>query len=196
MIELEKFIPPSYADILEDIICKSPDFQWVYTPSTNNQKETNIMRRDGSSYESEQLVHALYLEGARRSQFFDIVFPFFYFLEDKTGVKLGSIERIKANMLLRSSEPDDKYNTPHIDIPDPGYKSLLYYVKDSDGDTFIFNETYRDTGNSKKALTVGKRVSPKKGKAILFDSNTWHASSNPRVNQNRVVLNLIFQVKP
>jgi hypothetical protein len=196
MLEIEKFIPPSYADILEDIICKSPDFQWVYTASTNNQKETSIMRRDGSSYESEQLVHALYLEGQRRSQFFDIVFPFFYFLEDKTGVKLGNIERIKANMLLRSSEPDDKYNTPHIDIPDSGYKSLLYYVKESDGDTFIFNETYRDTGNSKKALTINKRVSPKKGKAVLFDSNTWHASSNPRVNQNRVVLNLIFQVKP
>ena len=191
MIEIEKFIPASYADILEDIICKSPDFQWVYTPSTNNQKETQIMKRDESSYESEQLVHALYLEGARRSQFFDIVFPFFYFLEDKTGIRLEAVERIKANMLLRSTEPDDKYNTPHIDVPDPGYKSLLYYVKDSDGDTFIFNETFRD----KKALTVNKRVSPKKGKAVLFDSNTWHASSNPRQNQNRVVLNLIFKVK-
>jgi hypothetical protein len=191
MIEIEKFIPASYADILEDIICKSPDFQWVYTPSTNNQKETQIMKRDESSYESEQLVHALYLEGARRSQFFDIVFPFFYFLEEKTGVRLGAIERIKANMLLKSAEPDDKYNTPHIDVPDAGYKSLIYYVKDSDGDTFIFNETFRD----KKALTVNKRVSPKKAKAVLFDSNTWHASSNPRQNQNRVVLNLIFKVK-
>jgi hypothetical protein len=192
MIEIEKFIPPSYADILEDIICKSPDFQWVYTPSTNNQKETSIMKRDESSYESGQLVHALYLEGARRSQFFDIVFPFFYFLEEKTGIKLGAIERIKANMLLKGNEPDDKYNTPHIDIPDDGYKSLLYYVKDSDGDTFIFNETFRD----KRALTVRKRVTPKKGKAVVFDSNTWHASSNPRQSQNRVVLNLIFQVKP
>ena len=196
MIELEKFIPPSYADILEDIICKSPDFQWVYTPSTNNQKETNIMRRDVSSYESEQLVHALYLEGARRSQFFDIVFPFFYFLEDKTGVKLGSIERIKANMLLRSSEPDDRYNTPHIDIPDPGYKSLLYYVKDSDGDTFLFNETQQDTARAKKPLTIRRRVSPRKGTAVLFNSNIWHASSHPRENATRVVLNLIFQVKP
>jgi hypothetical protein len=196
MIEIEKFIPPSYADILEDIICKSPEFQWVYTPSTNNQKETAIMRRDAASYESEQFVHALYLEGTRRSQFFDIVFPFFYFLEDKTGVKLGAVERIKANMLLRSSEPDDRYNTPHIDIPDPGYKSLLYYVKDSDGDTFVFNETWRDTGNSKKPLTLRKRVSPQKGKAVVFDSNTWHASSNPRQSQNRVVLNFVFQVKP
>ncbi|HSZ81063.1 MAG TPA: 2OG-Fe(II) oxygenase [Polyangia bacterium] len=192
MIEIEKFIPSSYADILEDIICKSPEFQWVYTPSTNNQKETQIMKRDERSYESEQLVHALYLEGARRSQFFDIVFPFFYFLEDKTGIRLEAVERIKANMLLKSAEPDDKYNTPHIDVPDAGYKSLLYYVKDSDGDTFFFNETFRD----KKALTIDKRVAPKKGKAVIFDSSTWHASSNPRQSQNRVVLNLIFKVKP
>ncbi len=192
MIEIEKFIPSSYADILEDIICKSPEFQWVYTPSTNNQKETQIMKRDERSYESEQLVHALYLEGARRSQFFDVIFPFFYFLEEKTGIRLEAVERVKANMLLRSTEPDDKYNTPHIDVPDPGYKSLLYYVKDSDGDTFFFNETWRD----KKALTLKQRVSPKKGKAVVFDSSTWHASSNPRQNQNRVVLNLIFKVKP
>ena len=192
MLEIEKFIPSSYADILEDIICKSPDFQWVYTPSTNNQKETGIMKRDAASYESDQLVHALFLEGAKRSPFFDVVFPFFYFLEEKTGVRLAAPERIKANMLLRSTEPGDRYNTPHIDIPDAGFKSLLYYVKDSDGDTFIFNETFRD----KKDLTVKKRISPKKGKAVLFDSNTWHASSNPRQSPNRVVLNLIFQVKP
>jgi len=194
MLELEKFIPPSYADILEDIICKSPDFQWVYTASTNNQKETSIMKRDASSYESEQLVHALYLEGQRRSQFFDIVFPFFYFLEDKTGVKLGNIERIKANMLLRSSEPDDKYNTPHIDIPDSGYMSLLYYVKDSDGDTFIFNETYQ-TKDPKKPLSIRQRIAPRRGKAVLFNSNIWHASSNPRENATRVVLNFIFSHK-
>jgi hypothetical protein len=193
MIEIEKFIPGSYADILEDIITKNPEFTWVYTPSTNNEKETAILKKDTKSYESEQLVHALYLEGQRRSQFFDVIFPFFYFLEEKTGVKLGVIERIKANMLLKSTAADDMYNTPHIDVPDPGYKSLLYYVKDSDGDTFIFNETWRDKN---KPLTVNKRVTPRKGKAILFDSNTWHASSNPRQNQNRIVLNLIFAVKP
>jgi hypothetical protein len=192
MIEIEKFIPSSYADILEDIICKNPDFTWVYTPSTNNQKETAIMSKDAKSYESEQLVHALYGEGARRSQFFDVVFPFFYFLEEKTGIKLGVIERIKSNMLLKSSAADDMYNTPHIDVPDPGYKSLLYYVKDSDGDTFVFNETFRD----KKPLTLNKRVTPRKGKAIVIDSNVWHASSNPRVNQNRIVINFVFQIKP
>jgi hypothetical protein len=195
MIEIEKFIPPSYADILEDIVSKTAEFSWNYTPSTNNQSETQLMKKDASSYESEQLVHALFLEGTKRSQFFDVVFPFFYFLEEKTGIRMGAIERIKANMLLRASAAgvaDDAYNTPHIDIPDPGFKSLIYYVKDSDGDTVLFNESYGD----KKALTVAKRITPKKGKAVIFDSNRWHASSNPRQNQNRIVINFIFQVKP
>jgi hypothetical protein len=191
MIEIENFIPPSYQDIIEDIIFKTSDFQWAYTPSTNNQKEQQLMKRDAASYDSEQLVHMMFLENSKRSQFFDVLFPFFYFMEEKTGVRMEAIERIKANMLLRSSEPPERYNTPHIDVPDPGYKSLLYYVRDSDGDTVIFNETYRDS----KGLSVNKRVSPKKGRAILFDSNVWHASSNPRQHQNRVVLNFIFRAK-
>jgi hypothetical protein len=201
MIELEKFIPPSYAEVLEEILCKNPEFTWTYTPSTNNQKETSIMKADAQSYESEQFVHAFFLEGAKRSPFFDIVFPFFYFLEEKTGIRLGAIERMKANLLLRASAPTGltsqgvHYNTPHIDIPDAGYKSLLYYVKDSDGDTFIFNEKFHDKLDEKKGLSVRKRVSPKKGRAVVFDSNTWHASSNPRESQNRVVLNLIFKVR-
>ncbi|HVZ73209.1 MAG TPA: hypothetical protein VHJ20_12600 [Polyangia bacterium] len=195
MIEIEKLIPESFSNILEEIICKNPEFTWVYTPSTNNQKETAIMKRDAQSYESDQLVHALFLEGAKRSQFFDLIFPMFYFLEEKTGIRLGAIERIKANMLLRSTAAADTYNTPHIDIPDPGYKSLLYYVKDSDGDTFLFNETWQTAQNKDKALTVRKRVAPKKGRAIVFDSNIWHASSNPRENQNRVVVNFVFKVR-
>jgi hypothetical protein len=190
MIEIEKFIPKSYSDMLENIV-KSPDFQWIYCPSTNNQSAPEIMKADAHSYESEQLVHTLYAENAKRSPFFDIVVTFFYFLEEKTGIVVDGIERIKFNMLLKRGNADDAYNTPHIDVPQPNYKSLLYYVIDSDGDTFVFNETF----NHKKGLTVRKRVSPSKGKAIVFDSNTWHASSNPRTHSNRIVLNFCFSVK-
>jgi hypothetical protein len=196
MIEIENFIPKSYADILEDIICKNPEFYWTYCPSTNNQQDTSIMKPDSRSYESEQLVHALYLEGAKKSPFFDIIFPFFYFLEEKTGIVLNGIERIKANMLLKKAHDPEAYNTPHTDIPDANFKSLLYYVKDSDGDTFLFNESIGPNRNDKKDLTLKKRVSPKKGKAVVFDSNRWHASSNPQQHENRIVLNLIFSVRP
>ena len=96
-----------------------------------------------------------------------------------------------VRVFIKSDMPDDKYNTPHIDVPDANFKSLLYYVNDSDGDTFVFNETFHD----RKDLTIRKRVSPKKGRAVVIDSNTWHASSNPRNHANRIVLNLIFSVK-
>jgi hypothetical protein len=195
VIELERFLPESYADILEQLICKSGEFLWQYNASTNDQKNPHIMNREGQaagqSYDADQFVHALYQAGERRSQFFDIVFPMFYFMEDKTGVALANVERMKANLLVQKSIGADMYNTPHIDIPDRGFKSLLYYVKDSDGDTFLFDQTYAD----KKPLTVRKRVAPRKGKAVLFNSNIWHASSHPRENATRVVLNFIFAHK-
>jgi hypothetical protein len=190
MIEIDKFIPKSYADMLENIV-KSTEFQCTYCPSTNNQTAPEIMKADANSYESEQLVHTLYAENAKRSPFFDIVVTFFYFLEEKTGIVVDGIERIKFNMLLKKGGPSAGYNTPHIDVPDPNYKSLVYYVIDSDGDTVIFNERF----DRKEALTVRKRVSPARGKAVVFDSNTWHASSNPRAHSNRIVLNFCFSVK-
>jgi hypothetical protein len=191
-LEIENFLPPSYAQILEDMICKSGEFMWQYNASTNDQSAPQIMNKTGKAYEADQFVHALFQEGARRSPFFDIVFPMFYFMEEKTGVTLAAVERIKANLLVQKPSLDpDAYNTPHIDIPDPGFKSLLYYVKDGDGDTFIFNETIEQ----KKPLTLRKRVTPKKGKALLFNSNIWHASSHPRENATRVVLNSVFSFK-
>jgi hypothetical protein len=191
VVEIEDFLPPSYVTILEDMICKSGEFLWQYNASTNDQKAPEIMNQNEHSYESDQFVHAVYQEGARRSPFFDAMFPMFYFLEDKTGVALATVERMKANLLVQKNIAPDSYNTPHVDIPAPPMKSLLYYVKDSDGDTFIFNETYDD----KKPLTVRKRVSPRRGKAVLFNSNIWHASSHPRENATRVVLNFIFSFR-
>jgi len=123
-----------------------------------------------------------------------LLLPLLFAYCDRAGVPFKSLLRIRLG-LFTNNPGGGPYHNPHVDFYMP-HQNALYYVNDSDGDTFIFNESYRDTGNSKKALTIDKRVSPKKGKAILFDSNTWHASSNPRQNQNRIVLNLIFQVKP
>jgi len=190
VIEIDKFIPPSYADTLETLICKNAQFSWTYTASTNNLSAPQITNKDARSYDSDQLVHGFFLEGEQKSVFFDMIFPMFYFLEEKTGLAVAGIEKIKANMLLKKDTGPDAYNTPHVDIPEPGMKSMIYYVTDSDGDTFVFNETFDD-----KKLTVRKRVSPKKARAIVFDSNTWHASSNPRSHANRVVLNFVFGVK-
>jgi hypothetical protein len=198
VVELERFLPDSYADVLEQLLCRSGDFLWQYNASTNDLAAPDIMNKDARSYDADQFVHAFYQQGERRSAFFDLVFPMFYFMEDKTGVALAAVQRMKANLLVQKHIEEGRYNTPHIDIAERSHKSLLYYVKDSDGDTFLFNETYQQTSDQRGrpgALTIRKRISPRKGKAVLFDSNIWHASSHPRENATRVVLNFCFQHK-
>jgi hypothetical protein len=113
MIEIEDFLPGSFANILDDMICKSGEFLWQYNASTNDLKNPQIMNKNDKSYDGDQFVHALYQEGARRSEFFDIVFPMFYFVEDRTGVVLAGPERMKANLLVRRTSTPTRTTAPH-----------------------------------------------------------------------------------
>lgn len=91
-----------------------------------------------------------------------------------------------------AAELRKEYDNIHIDI---GYEHLvcLYYVNDTDGDTFLFNRTKKDGPIQKdKTPEILKRVSPKKGRAILFDGSRYHSSSGP-TKDIRVIIN--FNVK-
>ena len=101
-----------------------------------------------------------------------------------------SITRIKANLmpLQNISKKDEFYNLPHIDpsFVNPKLKDhrnvvFLYYVNDSDGDTFFFGD--------KIGKNIEKRVSPKKGRLVVFDGNHYHASSPPQNEKSRCVIN-------
>lgn len=73
--------------------------------------------------------------------------------------------------------------TPHPDLRDPHAITFLYYVVDSDGDTFIFDEA-----NDK----IISRHMPKKGTGIIYPSSTIHAASVPMRHEIRSALNIIY----
>ena len=83
------------------------------------------------------------------------------------------------------------YHHPHIDMTVP-HMVCLYYVNDADGDTFFFDKTRDDvqlgTYNDTKFKVI-KRVTPKKGTAVIFNGNRYHASSSP-TKGIRCILNL------
>ena len=60
------------------------------------------------------------------------------------------------------------HNNMHMDMSIP-HTVALYYVNDSDGDTFFFD----------KDKQIVDRVTPKKGRVVVFDGLTLHASSMP-----------------
>ena len=73
----------------------------------------------------------------------------------------------------------------HRDSPHDYLESILYYVNDSDGETLFFD-------NDRNLI---KKVKPKKGRAIIFDSNTIHAASSPINCRFKVVINCIVYKK-
>jgi hypothetical protein len=112
-------------------------------------------------------------------------------LMDRSGINLSNTLRIKVNILLQKEiAPPTHYNIPHQDS-DKSDWSVVFYLNDSDGDTYFFNEFYSE--EIPKQLTVAQRITPKRNRAVLFESNRYHASSNPIVSKNRFVINWIFK---
>ena len=112
--------------------------------------------------------------------------------EEKFGIEVSKIIRCRMNLTcpVPNFGPDN-YNVPHVDWPDlENYFTLLYYLDDSDGDTFIFNEHYKD--GFPKTVTIDRRISPKSNMALLMDGWKYHASSNPVKSNQRITINFKY----
>jgi len=95
--------------------------------------------------------------------------------------------RIKANLLVRSAEPAPLPFTPHVDVPQPHW-AMIYYVNDSDGDTVFLDKQHPNWQDA----AVIDRVSPRKGRAVLFDGRHFHCGTRPSGHDVRIVLNFNF----
>lgn len=87
--------------------------------------------------------------------------------------------RIKlARAFLQTPSPGLINNDPHVDGHYP-HTVLLYYVNDTDGDTVFF-----DPEDKTKII---ERVTPKRGRVLLFDGSMYHASCPPSSGFRAVV---------
>ena len=136
-----------------------------------------------------QLSHFLYeSESDQASPHLPIITKFVKQLEKK----YGKIKLLRAKVNLTFPYPpymSYEHQTPHIDLQyDDGspvdHKVLLYYINDTDGPTYFFND------KKEKSDTVY----PKKGRAVIFDGSEIHAASNPVKNPFRFILNVDFKV--
>jgi hypothetical protein len=113
--------------------------------------------------------------------------------------KFAIKHQIPVQQVLRTKstgtfpKPDPRPDWPHVDYVTPGYV-LLIYVNDSEGDTIMYNETY--TGEKPAQLTERVRVTPKAGKAVLFNNYIYHAVACPVNNKFRQVINMNFTALP
>jgi hypothetical protein len=93
-----------------------------------------------------------------------------------------SIEKlISGRLFLHIPSIDNSQDRIHTDLDFP-HLVCLYYVTDSDGDTVLFEDDKK---------TEIKRITPKKGRILLFDGSIPHCSTKPTKN-TRVIVNFDF----
>ena len=184
----DSFMPRCLEDQISDILL-DPEFSWkcIVNPTSGSSflQNKNIVEKEEAFSVSSSIAlavslfdfknlpftkHALLMQGA------------IYCMCDVANVNVMSILRIRAGMYLPIKN-QLTHNEPHVDYDIP-HTVILYYVNNTDGDTFFFDQ--------KKNIV--NRITPKRGRMVVFDGSTLHASSQPSSGV-RVTLNLNFNEK-
>jgi hypothetical protein len=166
---VKNLLPQSYKKEIQDALLGDL-FPWYFNKNISVEKS------------SSQFTHTFYRNNQIESDAFSLIKPMIYFIEDKTNTSFKKIERIKANLRTKTIDNNYQFNI-HKDMEQDNYKSFLYYVNDSDGDTLFFD-------NNNKIINS---VTPKENLGVFFDSNINHTSQAPIKNDYRVVINFIFE---
>ena len=109
-------------------------------------------------------------------QLFDFFYPLAEISCKEVNQKIKNIEIGRIWLDYPDNRKQFDYGFVHKDLP-YDHTVVLYYVKDSDGDTHIFDEF----GG------VIKKIKPKKGRVVVFNGNLLHASGVAKEDIRAVV---------
>jgi hypothetical protein len=100
----------------------------------------------------------------------------------------NKVKRIKCNLQFPQLEYSDyKFHHPHIDCHplDTSMISMIYYVNNSDGPTYIFRSDKE----------IEEKVEPKRGRVLLMSAYQFHSSTFPMKTNMRNIINFNFYPK-
>jgi len=151
---IDNSINEEHQNLIIKELLETKNFSWFFCKDITNDKNTKQKRPAFSHYFiSDKKVN---------SSFVDLVLPIVSSYTNNTIIQCRSFLQLPLN--LTSSD----YDTPHIDFNYP-HTVYLYYVKDSDGDTLFLKDN-----------KIIKRVTPKKGRLVIFDGSILHTAEQPK----------------
>ena len=182
----DDFLPEGIVEEIQDTLLNS-DAGWFLGKqllSKDYKFKTNIDPYNGS-----QFNHLFFSDSKVHSPHWDMGYKLISQFCDKHNITLMAVMRCKSNLTFPDSSIDQsKTETPHVDHM-WNHFTLLYYVNDSDGETILYNQKF--DGQKEVVLTELARVSPKAGRAVLFDGLLYHSPTVPSKNY-RAVINYTF----
>lgn len=160
--------------VIDDFIPKENQ-EFVETMFTSGPLPWYVRNNVADNNKDKVLVHCFIWDGHQQSESLDYLDEIFI---SNTNIENG-ILRLRSVLSYKG-----EITTPHIDIPDREHFNCVYYVNDSDGDTILYNEDD----------SVMTKVSPKKGRAVIFNGKIKHEASRPSKGE-RIILNINYANK-
>ncbi len=186
---IDNLIPEEQQIFLQKYLVENKRFNWHLHPSTiykDSQEEYNHLNTN----EYIQFVHSFVYYNRHKesveinSPFYNNIEPIIKTFGEKYNYKMIRVLRAKANLQTQSNNViKDSHCGPHKDFLFP-HHVLIYYVNDSDGDTFLFDENDN----------IIDRITPKRGRALFFNGDILHASSLPVKSDYRAVINIDMEI--
>ena len=184
----DDIIDKNYQDEIENILVgRDSGFSWYFIPEVAppllGEKTTvtgrpamshSIVNRDGQNSNFHEFIRPMVEEACKRTNNIFSVFS-----QGRTFLQFPL--NIKDRHILDELHVDNRI-TPHLVV--------LYYVIDADGDTIIYENHYSNEKSVPEhdKRIIKKKVTPKKGRIVLFDGWYWHTAEQP-TNSNRCIIN-------
>tara|TARA_Y100001972_G_C7581977_1_gene291883 strand:+ start:273 stop:902 length:630 start_codon:yes stop_codon:yes gene_type:complete len=100
----------------------------------------------------------------------------------------------RSFLQLPLKELSDKLDIYHVDREE-NHLVILYYVKDSDGDTIIYKNRHQSKikysvqgrRHEEQKLVELQRVSPKQGRVVIFDGAFYHTAEQPQKDVRLII---------
>lgn len=176
MIIVDNCINIHLADEIEQIFL-DPYTYWWYDPCTAGR-----ITYDADKFlETSQFVHPIMDNGRADSPYTSLVIKAVDSILTAHSRGILNYRRVKINQLLKYNSNDSVPHPPHKDDVADNIISMIYYIHDSDGPTYFFDENYQ----------IVDKIVPKKNRCVIFPSNQLHSSSSPIINERRLVINAV-----
>ena len=159
------------------------NFPWFYIEDVTAAGDSDSQHRPGLGHQYVEFDDVS--PGIVVSEHHELMIP----MLRKVGFTVGirDVKVLQGRSFLQFPVKErGEIDLPHIDICNKIHIVGLYYVMDSDGDTIIYNEREKDRPDG--IYTIKERVTPKQGRAVLFDGWLMHTAAQPINNVRCIVI--------
>ena len=136
---IDDLLTPSYVDALNDLARNHLQYSYLSYTSYDGTAKDAIFKENVKDYGQMSCV-IIDTEMRDRVNFswaFEQMKPIFWMVKDIVP-ECKHLARVKVNILLQQENAGYHYNLPHQDDITDKAITMVYYLDDSDGDTFLF----------------------------------------------------------